>query len=353
MHAGGREALGGGSGGATSASSPAPAPAALHQCAICWGGSEEAAGLGQLLHGTCACSGSLGAVHAACLLEWQRHAAEPGTCPTCRAPFALPPGLARTVRLPPLWQQRLQIAAVQARRRPAAAAFGLWNAGVVACASAHAVLEAQRAWLCAPATSARLAASASLPQRWRLLPAVALAAAWQAAWGPGKLGAQRTRLLLGHAASLAAGLALEGLAGVLQARRAAAAAAAAPAPAAPAAGARAACTGLSSALAGVALVLQLAGEGPLRVALLPKGRDPLVFWGLDAPLSPVPGVQDSALRAHHHKPPRQLPAGLPACSPAGSHPPAWLLSPPAGLQHLHPFLAFARGYQRGLDSALG
>ncbi|KAL4447883.1 hypothetical protein ABPG75_005102 [Micractinium tetrahymenae] len=178
--------LGGGGAASLLPPVPAPAPAALQpQCAICWGPSHEPSGPGQLLHGVCACSGSLGAVHAGCLLEWQRHAAEPGVCPTCRATFALPPGLARSVRLPPRWRQRLELAAAQARRRPAAAAFGLWNAGVAAYAGAHAALAAQQAWLHAPAMAARLTASATLPQRWRLLPAVALAAAWQAAWGPG------------------------------------------------------------------------------------------------------------------------------------------------------------------------
>ena len=45
----------------------------------------------------------------------------------------------------------------------------LWNAGVVTCGTAHAVLYAQRAWLAAPAATCRLMQEAPVPQRWQLL----------------------------------------------------------------------------------------------------------------------------------------------------------------------------------------
>ena len=101
-------------------------------CRICWGRDGElpsaadgvaTTAAGRLLLGTCDCSGSLAAVHASCLLDWRRHAANSATCPTCRAPVRLPPGLAEAVRLPPLWRERLQRQLGEARARPGLAAF--------------------------------------------------------------------------------------------------------------------------------------------------------------------------------------------------------------------------------------
>lgn len=118
---------------------------------------------------TCSCTGSLAGIHASCLLNWQRHAAAPSTCSTCRGAVQLPPVVAAAVRLPLLWLERLQQQAQLARQHPAQAAWKLWNWGVVACGTAHAAMHAQQGWLAAPG-AAHAACCAPLLQRWMLLP---------------------------------------------------------------------------------------------------------------------------------------------------------------------------------------
>lgn len=93
-------------------------------CRICWEGElgDDLAG-GQLLLDTCSCSGSLAAVHARCLLDWQRHASDPSTCGACQAPVRVPPAVAAAVSLSPLWHEHLQRQLAGARANPALAAF--------------------------------------------------------------------------------------------------------------------------------------------------------------------------------------------------------------------------------------
>ena len=72
-------------------------------------------------------------MHGRCLLNWQRHAADPSQCSTCRAAVRLPPGLAASVRLPPLWREHMQQQLVEARSQgPAMMAFrcGQGSSGV-------------------------------------------------------------------------------------------------------------------------------------------------------------------------------------------------------------------------------
>lgn len=115
-----RERMGGGSGALAPppASTPPPAPQPAH-CRICWE-HESAESDDALLQWTCSCSGSLAHVHARCLLNWQRHAADPSRCSTCRAPVRLPPGVADAARLPPLWREHLHQHLAEARQQGAA-----------------------------------------------------------------------------------------------------------------------------------------------------------------------------------------------------------------------------------------
>lgn len=53
-------------------------------------------------------------------MNWQRHAADPSQCSTCRSPVQLPPGLAARVRMLPLWRERLQQQLDEARHQGAA-----------------------------------------------------------------------------------------------------------------------------------------------------------------------------------------------------------------------------------------
>ena len=99
---------------------------AAHTCRICWEEGDASPG-GALLTGVCACAGSLGHIHARCLLDWRRRSAAPGTCTTCRAPLVLPPGLVTRVRLEPLWLGELRGEAGRLRTAPVPTLLRWWN----------------------------------------------------------------------------------------------------------------------------------------------------------------------------------------------------------------------------------
>eukprot|EP00887_Chlorella_sp_A99_P007101 scaffold2.g7101.t1 len=187
--------------------------AAAHTCRICWEEADagDAAG-GALLADTCRCSGSLRYVHARCLLDWQRHAANPHTCATCRGAIALPPGLARRVRLPPLWAEHLRDEASRFRATPALALLRWWNHLVVCAGLTYGVRAAHAAWHHAPALAWQLRAR-PLAVRWQVLSTAAFAATYARVWAPEPavrgFGPWQPRWLRWHLLCYAAGLALD------------------------------------------------------------------------------------------------------------------------------------------------
>ena len=124
-------------------------------CRICWEGDDNPA-TSPLLTKTCSCAGSLAHIHARCLLQWQRLAADPHTCATCKSPVVVPAEVAARMCLPPRWLAWLQQQLELAKLNPWKELFKWWHRGVGCVGVLYAAAYSQRAVLEAPGVAVHI-----------------------------------------------------------------------------------------------------------------------------------------------------------------------------------------------------